>query len=94
METAETPRDQRRIMAVITWMSFPASVALTLVLIDWQDTGVAKPLWTFVLPTLSGVVGAIAGFRVQKEILGVAAGLFGVLAVPIGMIVITVLYGP
>lgn len=94
MATAETPDKQQRTMASLAWLSFAVSTALILMLIDWQDTGVAKPLWMFVLPTAIGIAGGIAGHRAHKELLGISAALFGLLAVPITMVAITVVYGP
>lgn len=85
---------QQRILATIAWVSFPVSAALTLVLLDWQGTGVAKPLWAFALPTVSGIVGGIAGFRAQKELLGALAVAVGLLCVPVTIFVVGLLYGP
>jgi hypothetical protein len=91
---APVPETRKRILATIAWASFPVSTALTLMLLDWQGTGVAKPLWTFALPPVSGLVGGIAGFRAQKEILGAVAVAFGLLCVPVAIFVVGLLYGP
>lgn len=90
----KTPAGQQHILVSVAWLSFPVSTALTLVLIDWQDTGVAKLLWAFVLPAVSGIVGGIAGLRAQKELLGGSAAAFGILAVPVAIHVVVLLYGP
>lgn len=73
MVRAQAPEKQQRILAAIAWVSFPDSTALTLVLLDWRGAEVAKLLWVFTLPAVSGFVGGIAGFRAQKELLGALA---------------------
>lgn len=91
---APVPEKHPRIFATIAWVSFPVSAALALVLLDWQGTGVAKPLWAFVLPTVSGIVGGFAGFRAQKELLGALAVAVGLLCVPVTIFVVGLLHGP
>lgn len=52
MAGAHVPEEPQRIMAAVARLSFPVSTALTLVLLDWQGTGEAQPLWAFALPTV------------------------------------------
>ncbi|MHC5557911.1 hypothetical protein [Kocuria sp. U4B] len=94
MLRTQIPKKQQRILAAIAWASIPVSIALTLALLDWQGTGVAKPLWAFALPAVSGIVGGIAGFRAQKELLGALAVAIGLLSVPVTIFVVGLLYGP
>ena len=94
MVRAQVPEKQQRLLATIAWVSFPVSTALTLVLLDWQGTGVAKPLWAFALPAVSGIVGGVAGFRAQKQLLGALAVAFGLLCVPVTIFVVGLLSGP
>jgi hypothetical protein len=94
MVQAQNSKQQPRVRVTIAWVSFPVSTALTLVLFDWQGAGVAKPLWAFALPTVSGIVGGIAGYRARKELLGALAVAFGLLCVPVAIFVVGLLYGP
>jgi hypothetical protein len=94
MVRAQVPEKQPRVLATIAWVSFPVSTALTLVLFDGQGAEVAKPWWAFALPTVSGIVGGIAGVRARKELLGALAVAFGLLCVPVAMFVVGLLYGP
>jgi hypothetical protein len=94
MVRAPGPGNQQHILETIAWASFPVSAALTLVLLDWQGAGAAKPLWAFALPTLSGTAGGIAGFRARKALLGALAVAVGLLCVPVAIFVVGLLCGP
>jgi hypothetical protein len=94
MVGTQVPEKQQRLLAAIAWASFGVSTALTLVLLDWRGAGAAKPLWAFALPTASGIVGGIAGFRAQQELLGAVAVAFGSLCVPVAIFVVGALHGP
>lgn len=69
-------------------------VVSMLALVDWKNTGVAKPFWMFFLPMAFGVAGSVVA--VSKKAYGWAliSAIFGIVAIQIMNVVITLLQGP
>lgn len=69
-------------------------LASALVLIDWTDTGAAKPLWLFFLPSAFGLVGGIIAAVKKSYGWGLISVAFGVLAVQLLALAVTLVQGP
>ena len=70
------------------------ALALLLVLVDWNGTGVAKPLWMFAFPLAFGAAGGIvAAVKKAHGWAAVSAG-FRIILLPIMTTAITLFQGP
>lgn len=66
----------------------------TLALVDWNNTGMAKPVWMFFLPVAFGVLGGVIAFRNRAYTLACVSALLGLIALPLLNFVITLTCGP
>ena len=69
-------------------------VLSALMLIDWTNTGVSRPLWMLFLPSAFGIAGIV--FALRKNALGwaLAAGVLGFAAFPTLYYMVLVVSGP
>lgn len=71
-----------------------ASVVLTLLCFDVSGTRGPRPPWFLALPAVCGLLGGAAGLLARRLALGVTTGLVGVFAVPVAMVMTTLVAGP
>ena len=70
------------------------ALAALLVLVDWNGTGVAKPLWMFALPLAFGAAGGIlAAVKKAHGWAAVSVG-FGIFLLPLMNTTMTLFQGP
>ncbi|MBM7766829.1 MULTISPECIES: hypothetical protein [Glutamicibacter] len=77
-----------------TWVLMGLALASALALIDWADTGTAKPLWMFLLPTAFGLLGGIVAALKKSFGWALISLAFGLLVVQLLSVVVTVVQGP
>lgn len=77
-----------------TMVMLGLTLVAMLALVDWTNSGVAKPLWMFFLPMAFGVAGGV--IAATKKAYGWAAisAIFGIVSFQILNVVITLLQGP
>lgn len=76
------------------WLCLGAAIVIALIIPDWQGGSTPKPFWMLLLPAVCGVVGGILAARDGRTGLAVGASVIGVLAVPVLLAVVTLIYGP
>ena len=79
---------------VATWVLMALSLINTLLLLDWTGTGVPKPLWFMVLPSLLGFAGTGFALRARRGGWALASGVWGVMMVPTLVVAVTLISGP
>ena len=70
------------------------ALASALALIDWADTGTAKPVWMFLLRTAFGLLGGIVAALKKSFGWALISLAFGLLVVQLLSVVVTVVQGP
>lgn len=78
----------------MAWLTMVLSLISALLLLDWNDTGVAKPLWFFLLPSVLGLMGTGFALHARRGGWALVSGVWGVALVPALMVAVTLLYGP
>ncbi len=84
--TARTP--------VITWVLMALALITALLLLDWNDTGIPKPLWFMLLPSLLGFAGTGFALHARKGGWALLSGVWGVAMVPALFVAVTLISGP
>ena len=77
-----------------TWVMMGLALASALALIDWENTGAAKPFWMFLLPTAFGLLGGIIAALKKSYGWALISLAFGLLAVQLLSVVVTLVHGP
>ncbi|MCS3494544.1 hypothetical protein M2368_003576 [Arthrobacter sp. JUb119] len=85
---------KRRQCPAGTWISIALVLLSMLALVDWTNSGEAKPLWMFFLPILFGLIGSGIALAKRAYLWAVISIAFGVLSLQIMNVVITLLQGP
>lgn len=79
---------------VLARLMMVLSLISALLLLDWNDTGVAKPLWFFLLPSVLGLGGTGFALRARHGGWALLSGVWGVALVPALLMVVTLFHGP
>lgn len=85
------PRPER---PLITLLCMGAALISLLLLIDWTGTSTARPAWIMMVPSVFGVLGALAAGRQGLAGWAIVSVAWGVGLVPVLMLVLTVLRTP
>ncbi|WP_422390227.1 hypothetical protein [Arthrobacter sp. N1] len=79
---------------VWTWALMAAALVITLVLPDWSDDGVRRPLLLLCLPAVLGLAGAFLALRAGSLWWALSAAVLGLLLVPLLMVTLVLVSGP
>lgn len=85
---------QRAWGPVGTWTSMVFALLAALALVDWTNSGEAKPLWMFLLPLVFGLIGGGIAMAKRAYLLAMISSAIGVFALPIMNVIITLVQGP
>ncbi|MDO5737144.1 MAG: hypothetical protein Q4P15_11790 [Propionibacteriaceae bacterium] len=77
-----------------TWLWMVLAALSGMDLLDWDGTGIAKPLWAFALPSVLGLIGLVAALVIRQVGWAIVSPVWGLALVPLLIFVVTIISGP
>ncbi len=78
---------------VLTLVLMACCLITALLLVDWNGSGSARPLWLLFLPVVLGVAGAVNAVLRRKIFWAVASAALGLFIVQILVVLVTLIAG-
>ena len=71
-----------------------SAAIVVLLLPDWIDSGVLRPVWIFSMPVLLGIIGAVFALKDRCPWWAAMSALWGFLLVQVLVVATTLIGGP